>query len=167
METLGLTGAVTFVGYAGARELRDLYAHAACLVLPSPGEGFGLPVLAALARRGRWLLLLGVLLLGVFLVVLVLIVGPSELRQRAFGVGDPTDLTARERLLMWQSGERALVAGSIAAIAGFLVAGLFEYNFGDSEVAMLAYAVMALAFAASRASTGSWGGLDGAGPVTY
>lgn len=41
------------------------------------------------------------------------------------------------------------MVGSIAAIAGFLVAGLFEYNFGDSEVAMLAYAVMALAFAAS------------------
>lgn len=49
VETLGLTGAVTFVGYAGARELRDLYARAACLVLPSLGEGFGLPVLEAMA----------------------------------------------------------------------------------------------------------------------
>jgi hypothetical protein len=38
--------------------------------------------------------------------------------------------------------------GSVAATAGFLVAGLFEYNFGDSEVVMVAYSVMALAFAA-------------------
>lgn len=52
-----------------------------------------------MTRRGRWLLLSGVLLL-----VLVLLVGPSELRQRAFGVIDPTDLTARQRLLIWQSG---------------------------------------------------------------
>ncbi len=49
VETLGLTGAVTFVGYAWAPNLRDLYAHAACLVLPSLGEGFGLPVLEAMA----------------------------------------------------------------------------------------------------------------------
>lgn len=49
VETLGLTDAVTFLGYTGARDLRDLYAHAACLVLPSLGEGFGLPVLEAMA----------------------------------------------------------------------------------------------------------------------
>jgi O-antigen ligase len=46
--------------------------------------------------------------------------------------------------------ERALVAGSIAAVTGFLVAGLSEYNFGDSEVAMAAWAVMALPWAAER-----------------
>jgi len=40
--------------------------------------------------------------------------------------------------------ERALVAGSIAAVTGFLVAGLSEYNFGDSEVVMVAWAVTAL-----------------------
>jgi O-antigen ligase len=39
---------------------------------------------------------------------------------------------------------RALVAGSVAAIVGFLVAGLTEHNFGDSEVVMVAWAVMAL-----------------------
>ena len=49
METLGLTGAVTFLGYTGESALRGLYAHAACLVLPSLGEGFGLPVLEAMA----------------------------------------------------------------------------------------------------------------------
>jgi glycosyltransferase involved in cell wall biosynthesis len=49
VEVLGLTGAVTFLGYTGERELRDLYVHAACLVLPSLGEGFGLPILEAMA----------------------------------------------------------------------------------------------------------------------
>jgi O-antigen ligase len=46
--------------------------------------------------------------------------------------------------------ERALVAGSIAAVTGFLVAGLSEYNFGDSEVVMVAWAVMALPWVAER-----------------
>jgi O-antigen ligase len=40
--------------------------------------------------------------------------------------------------------ERALVIGGVAAIVGFLVAGLSEYNFGDSEVVMVAWALMAL-----------------------
>jgi O-antigen ligase len=48
--------------------------------------------------------------------------------------------------------ERALVAGSIAAITGFLVAGLSEYNFGDSEVVMVAWAIMALPWAATAGS---------------
>jgi putative inorganic carbon (hco3(-)) transporter len=38
----------------------------------------------------------------------------------------------------------ALVAGAIAATVGFLVAGLFEYNFGDSEVLLVATFVMSL-----------------------
>ncbi|MBI3030800.1 MAG: O-antigen ligase family protein [Candidatus Rokubacteria bacterium] len=57
---------------------------------------------------------------------------------------------ALQRLAPGQARERTLIAGSIAAVAGFLVAGLFEFNFGDSEVAMVAYAVMALALAATR-----------------
>ncbi len=44
--------------------------------------------------------------------------------------------------------ERALVVGGMAAIVGFLVAGLSEYNFGDSEVVMVAWAIMALPCAA-------------------
>jgi putative inorganic carbon (HCO3(-)) transporter len=48
--------------------------------------------------------------------------------------------------------ERALVAGSIAAVTGFLVAGLSEYNFGDSEVVMVAWAVMALPWATTAGS---------------
>jgi O-antigen ligase len=43
--------------------------------------------------------------------------------------------------------ERALVAGSLAAITGFLVGGLSEYNFGDSEVVLVAWALMALPWA--------------------
>lgn len=46
--------------------------------------------------------------------------------------------------------DRMLTAGSLAAILGFLVAGLFEYNFGDSEVVMLAYLIMALPFIVTR-----------------
>jgi O-antigen ligase len=40
----------------------------------------------------------------------------------------------------------ALVIGSIAGITGFHVAGLFEYTFGDSEVIMLVYFLMALPY---------------------
>ena len=42
--------------------------------------------------------------------------------------------------------DRALVAGSLAAVVGFLIAGLFEYNFGDSEVIGLVLVVMAFPF---------------------
>jgi len=49
VETLGLADAVTFQGYAAEQALRELYAGAACLVLPSLREGFGLPVLEAMA----------------------------------------------------------------------------------------------------------------------
>ena len=50
VETLGLDGAVHFLGYTNKRSLQDLYRGAACLVFPSLGEGFGLPVFEALAR---------------------------------------------------------------------------------------------------------------------
>lgn len=49
IESLGLRDAVTFAGYAGEDSLRQLYSDAVCLVLPSLGEGFGLPVLEAMA----------------------------------------------------------------------------------------------------------------------
>ena len=49
--------------------------------------------------------------------------------------------------------ERALVAGSLAAVTGFLVAGLSEYNFGDSEVVMVAWALMALPHVVARGMT--------------
>ena len=53
--------------------------------------------------------------------------------------------------------ERALVVGSLAAIVGFLVAGLSEYNFGDSEVVMVAWTLMALPWAAEQPKAGSRG----------
>jgi glycosyltransferase involved in cell wall biosynthesis len=49
VETLGLGGAFQFRGYADERTLRALYLGANCLVFPSLGEGFGLPVLEAMA----------------------------------------------------------------------------------------------------------------------
>ena len=49
VETLGLTDAVTFAGYMSENELRGLYAGATCFLLPSLYEGFGLPVLEAMA----------------------------------------------------------------------------------------------------------------------
>ena len=55
---------------------------------------------------------------------------------------------------------RVLVAGSIAAVTGFLVAGLSEYNFGDSEVVMVAWAVMALPWAARAGSGLAAGKID-------
>jgi len=48
-----------------------------------------------------------------------------------------------------QVRERGLVMGGLAATVGFLVAGLFEYNFGDSEVVLVQYCVMATTLAAA------------------
>jgi O-antigen ligase len=46
--------------------------------------------------------------------------------------------------------QRALVLGSMAAIAAFLAAGFFEYNFGDTEVLLVACALMAVPFIVAR-----------------
>jgi O-antigen ligase len=46
--------------------------------------------------------------------------------------------------------QRALVTGSLAAVTGFLVGGVAEYNFGDSEVALVAWTVVALPFVVER-----------------
>ncbi len=45
---------------------------------------------------------------------------------------------------------RFLAAAAIAAIGGMMGAGLFEYNFGDSEFLMLFLVMMTLPFAADR-----------------
>ena len=44
----------------------------------------------------------------------------------------------------------SVVSGAIAATAGFLVAGLAEHNFGDTEVLLVATFVMALVFVVER-----------------
>jgi O-antigen ligase len=55
---------------------------------------------------------------------------------------------------LWQRLPRArgpaLTAGGLAAVAAMLSAGLFEYNFGDSEFLMLFLVLVTLPFAAER-----------------
>jgi len=46
----GVADDVRFLGWVSAAELDDLYAAADCFVFPSLHEGFGLPVLEAMAR---------------------------------------------------------------------------------------------------------------------
>jgi len=55
------------------------------------------------------------------------------------------------------SNKRAALAAGFAGMAAFHSAGMFEYNFGDSEIQMLMYLLMALAAAApaARANGGS------------
>jgi O-antigen ligase len=49
-----------------------------------------------------------------------------------------------------RSPDRILAAGALAAIAAMLSAGMFEYNFGDSEFLMLFLVIVTLPFAAER-----------------
>ena len=61
------------------------------------------------------------------------------------------ELAARFR----QPRSRAPAAAGLAALAGMLAAGLFEYNFGDSEFLMLLLVLLTLpAAAAARSETG-------------
>jgi O-antigen ligase len=48
------------------------------------------------------------------------------------------------------TGDRVLSAAALASIAAMLGAGMFEYNFGDSEFLMLFLVMVTLPFAASR-----------------
>ena len=45
---------------------------------------------------------------------------------------------------------KGVVLGSLAGYTGFLVNGLFEWNFGDSEVIMLVWLLTGLALATER-----------------
>lgn len=49
-EGLGVSDRVQFPAWVSDEELEELYAQATCFVLPSLIEGFGLPVLEAMAR---------------------------------------------------------------------------------------------------------------------
>lgn len=55
------------------------------------------------------------------------------------------DLARRLR----EPASRTLAAGALAAVAGMLTAGMFEYNFGDSEFLMLFLALITLPAAAA------------------
>ncbi len=51
------------------------------------------------------------------------------------------------RMLKARSGEwRAVTAGTLFAFVGFLIAGLFEYNFGDSEIKFILFYFISLPF---------------------
>ena len=55
--------------------------------------------------------------------------------------------------LVWlfrQPESRALAAGGLAAMASMLAAGMFEYNFGDSEFLMLLLVLITLPTAAEK-----------------
>jgi O-antigen ligase len=45
---------------------------------------------------------------------------------------------------------RPLAAAALAAMVAMLAAGMFEYNFGDSEFLMLLLLILTLPFAAGR-----------------
>ena len=47
--------------------------------------------------------------------------------------------------------DRVLAAAALAAMVAMLAAGMFEYNFGDSEFLMMLLLVVTLPFAAARA----------------
>lgn len=66
------------------------------------------------------------------------------------------------RLPREPSRQRALVSASLGGVVGFLVAGLFEHNFGDGEVVMVVYALMALPWIVAREGQGA--PPPGAGP---
>jgi len=51
--------------------------------------------------------------------------------------------------------ERALAAGSLALLMAGMTAGLFEYNFGDSEFLMLFLFAMAIPIVLDRSSSES------------
>ncbi|ETX07966.1 MAG: hypothetical protein ETSY2_08190 [Candidatus Entotheonella gemina] len=57
--------------------------------------------------------------------------------------------------------DTALVAGSLACVIGFLAGGMFEYNFGDSEVVTPLYFIMALPFLTRASETASQTGTSG------
>lgn len=199
------------------------------------GFGAGVLAVAALARRGRWLVVAAlVILVGLGMI------GPYELRQRLGKMVDPQEDGLRERVYMWRSGvamwrshpwlgvgpggvkrdfvrfalpeavkkrtghvhnaplqilverglvtfaawlwiwvafylragavlrrvgehpaDRALVLGVLAAVTGFLVSGLTEYNFGDAEVVLVLWTLMALPFVV-EAGRDAGGGATGA-----
>jgi hypothetical protein len=52
--------------------------------------------------------------------------------------------------LLDRSRHRVLAAVALGALAAMLTAGLFEYNFGDSEFLMLFLILITLPFAADR-----------------
>jgi len=61
-------------------------------------------------------------------------------------------LIRRSKQIPPDANERWVIFGSTAAVIAFLVAGMFENNFYDSEVVMVLYFIMALPFVSSNTS---------------
>ena len=59
-------------------------------------------------------------------------------------------LTMRTFQIFRRGDDQMLAAAALAAIAAMLAAGMFEYNFGDSEFLMLFLVIVTLPFAAGR-----------------
>jgi O-antigen ligase len=47
--------------------------------------------------------------------------------------------------------DRYIISGALAAVAAMLLAGLFEYNFGDSEIQMMTFLVMSTLYVILKA----------------
>jgi O-antigen ligase len=60
----------------------------------------------------------------------------------------------RDSWQRFQAGQRELAATAMATVVALLTAGLFEYNFGDSEVLMLFLIIVTLPAAAVRLQRG-------------
>jgi len=73
----------------------------------------------------------GLLGLGVFLWVIIII---FKALYRIYRTTNDTFL-------------KAVVLGTLAAMVSFIIGGLTEYNYGDSEVLMLLYFLLGLSFA--------------------
>jgi O-antigen ligase len=61
--------------------------------------------------------------------------------------------------------EAGVRLGVVAALVGFLVAGLFEWNFGDEELLYLLYTLVGLAWSARRWAPGTGGEAKAAAPA--
>jgi glycosyltransferase involved in cell wall biosynthesis len=100
---------VDWLGHVGESELAELYRHATALVFPSLYEGFGLPVVEAMARRTP-----------------VIAADASSIAEVARGAAllvDPNDTNALRDAMQRVAGDQALrddlVARGAEVAAGF------------------------------------------------
>ena len=66
-------------------------------------------------------------------------------------------LTVALAKMLRDKSQRLLAATGLAAVVAMLAAGMFEYNFGDSEFLMLFLVIVTLPFAAARSKHASFG----------
>ena len=103
------------------------------------GPGAGLVVLLGDFLKGA---------LAVWLVFVTMVVRASFRMFRRSAHAQPAKAIAEGSASPGQV--RVLAAAALASLAAMLAAGLFEYNFGDSEFLMLLLVLITLPFAAAR-----------------